>query len=194
MHCENRHTADQRHRRSSLIILGMCFAAVSAIAQSPPLPYVNHGACPFEGCVYREWKAKSRIMTYLSRESPKTIFTVEPGEVVTAVTGDVITTVPGEARRRGANETVYLLTSHGEGEYTAWQGGAVGRIDISVFKQPDVPGAGYSACVRTDTCEGEVFSYPKMVWWVQIRNARGQIGWTNRPQDFDCKNAISTCR
>jgi hypothetical protein len=173
-----------------MVVLG-----ARVFTQSPAVPHIESGACPFEGCIYREWRAKALVIAYESRERRIRVFTVQRGEVVTAITGDVITTMPGRARIKGDEAIAYLLTSHGEGEYTAWIRGALSSINISRFKQPDVRGAGYSACVQFDICEGEVLTYPKYTWWVQIRNARGQIGWTNRPVDFDCKDALGgTCQ
>ena len=178
---------------------------------APIMPFVDRGACPFEGCVYRDWKAKRQVVAYEmwdSRASVRPFFTVRPGETVTAMTGVVIVTAAGRARifrevsQKGTsrdfpnqsvtvtlhpNDMVYLLTYHGEGGYTAWFRGVLFDLDTSDFQQPDVPGAVYSACVRTQTCKGEVLEYPKKVWWVQIRNATGQIGWTDHTtnQDFE---------
>jgi hypothetical protein len=165
------------------------------------MPYVDRGACPFEGCVYRDWKATARVEAVeLSRTKPWTssgrvLFTIAPGETVTAVTGVVVTTVPGKATRFGGpnakDDVIYLLTYHGEGVYTAWVNGTVVRdFYITNFEQPDLPGAGYSACVRTQTCDGKVLSYAQKTWWVQLRNAKGQIGWTDQAQCFDGRDAF----
>jgi hypothetical protein len=126
---------------------------------------------------------------------PAALFTIAPGETVTAVTGVVVTTVPGKATRFGGptskDDVIYLLTYHGEGVYTAWVNGTVVRdFYITNFEQPDLPGAGYSACVRTQTCDGKVLSYPQKTWWVQLRNAKGQIGWTDQAQCFDGRDAF----
>jgi hypothetical protein len=85
---------------------------------------------------------------------------------------------------------VYLLTPHGEGSLTAWANGALISMDITNLKQPDIPGAGYSGCVETQTCNGEVLAYPKCTWWVKLRNATGQIGWTSQTADFHGRNAL----
>jgi len=33
-----------------------------------------------------------------------------------------------------------------------------------------------------------MIEYPGTVWWVKIRNARGEIGWSNQPENFDNKD------
>jgi hypothetical protein len=35
----------------------------------------------------------------------------------------------------------------------------------------------------------EIIEKPKSVWWVQIRNSRGQTGWTDQPDSFSNKGA-----
>jgi hypothetical protein len=210
------------HVVGSVMVLLM--ATVAAQAQDPPpaklpaLPFVDMGACPFEGCVYRDWTVKTRVVTYEtwdSRAPVRQVFATNPGETVTAMTGVVLVTSVGRAliRRQMTAATllseqfptqrpservsvlpgtlVYLLTSHGEGFYTAWVNGVLVGFDITNLEQPNTPGAGYSGCVRTQTCDGEVLEYPRRTWWVRIRNAAGQIGWTSQTQAFDGYDAYS---
>jgi hypothetical protein len=175
--------------RYVVLVAALVAAAVAAFAQPPDLPHIEPDTCPFEGCVFREWKVIRRVVAYESREVRTPVFAVEPGEVVTALTGDVVTTTPGKALRYSDGAEVHLLVPHGEGIYTVWSNGSKGKADIGWYKPPDYPG-----CARNNSCQGEVFSYPKYTWWVQIRNAKGQVGWTDQTRDLDCKNAISTCR
>jgi hypothetical protein len=198
----------------------MC-GVVSAAAQSGPvMPYVDRGACPFEGCVYRDWKATAQVRAVdFPGPTPWTsygrvLFTIAAGETVTAMTGVVVTNVPGKATlfrdltvenySRGfpqsepasvqlkRDDTIYLLTYHGEGEYTAWVNGTlISNFYVTNFEQPNVPGAGYSSCVVKRTCDGKVLNYPQKTWWVQLRNAKGQIGWTDCPQYFDGSDALA---
>ena len=187
-------------------------------AQLPALPFVDKGACPGEGCVYRDWKVKTRVVTYetwMSGAPVREVFATNPGETVTAMTGVVLVTSAGRAqirrqitipalisdqfpRQRPSERVsvvpgtvVYLLTSHGEGFFTAWVNGVLVNFDITNLEQPKTPGAGYSGCVRTQTCDGEVLEYPRRTWWVQIRNAAGQIGWTSQTQAFDGYDALA---
>ena len=204
-------------KRRLLAGLAIVLTATPAFAQLPALPFIDKGACPFEGCVYRDWKAKAPVVTYEtwdSRAPVREVFTTTPGETVTAMTGVVLVTAAGRAQIRrpimapalvseqfprqrpsemvsiAPGTVVYLLTSHGEGSYTAWVNGLLVRMDITNLEQPKTPGAGYSGCVRTQTCDGEVLEYPRRTWWVQIRNAAGQIGWTKQTEGFDGINAL----
>jgi hypothetical protein len=200
-------------------LAAMVLAATPVLTQQlPALPFVDRGICPGEGCVYRDWTARAHVVTYQtwdSRAPGREVFAIEPGEIVTAMTGVVLVTAAGRAlvRREMTARTlvseqfprqqppetvsiapgtmVYLLTSHGEGSYTAWVNGVLVYMDIANLEQPTTPGAAYSGCVRTQTCDGEVLDYPKRTWWVQIRNAVGQIGWTSQTDDFDGMNALA---
>jgi hypothetical protein len=70
-------------------------------AQMPALPFVDRGACPFEGCVYRDWTVKARVVTYEtwdSRAPVREVFATNPGETVTAMTGVVLVTSAGRAQ------------------------------------------------------------------------------------------------
>src|SRR5258706_10225280 len=70
-------------------------------AQLPALPFVDKGACPGEGCVYRDWKVKTRVVTYetwMSGAPVREVFATNPGETVTAMTGVVLVTSAGRAQ------------------------------------------------------------------------------------------------
>ena len=60
------------------------------------MPYVDWGACPFEGCVYREWIAQQAaiVRTARRKDAPVT-FHLSPGDKVVALTGVVVVTEPG---------------------------------------------------------------------------------------------------
>ena len=54
------------------------------------MPYEDAGACPFEGCVYREWQARDRVPVFAERrDNACEVFVIAPGERVTALTGVV---------------------------------------------------------------------------------------------------------
>lgn len=175
-----------------------------AYAQTrPPLPYEDAGACPFECCTYREWIANKSTPIHRTRNNNSpVVFTAAPRERVQGVTGVVITTKAGELRisraitiqdysgsqgtnasrpiqaRRG--DIVYLLTPLGEGSYKAWFKGKfiiINVIDVMEENQRGSAGSGVNI-PRT--------SY---TWWMQIRNRRGQTGWTNQAANFDNKDA-----
>ncbi len=146
--------------------------------QQPPIPYEDHGACPFECCTYRRWTVKTRTLVRQDRNASSPIsFTLQRGERVTGMTGVVITTQPGLARalkpasigrlqvRQG--EIVYLLTYAGEGSYKVWYRGKVEEIAIE--------GDDVFTLIRE----------PLSIWWVKVKNSKGQIGWTNQTSNFD---------
>lgn len=174
-------------------------ASQSALS-GPPIPYEDAGACPFEGCVYREWQATETVIVRRVRSANGTIaFTVRKGEAITAITGVVVTTSPGQVRfRKPVNlssssgsvhvepgETLYLLTYRGEGFTKAWFKG-------KFYEELDGSTAFFNDICATDSnrCAGAIVEQPKQVWWVQIKNGKGQIGWTNKPDKFDRKDAL----
>src|SRR5690554_5510024 len=55
----------------SLLAALAILASLAAVqAQSlPPLPFEDIGACPFEGCVYREWVARSAVEIRSERQT-----------------------------------------------------------------------------------------------------------------------------
>src|SRR5262252_2487306 len=171
-------------------------AGPQPVGSGPPMPYVDSGACPFEGCVYREWQSGADLVVRTTRAAAASIaFRVRKGEVITALTGVVVTTSPGRVRFRQPvdltstegtihvepGETLYLLTYEGEGFTKAW------------FKGKVYTGLDGSTAFFSDPCTGcagTIVARPRQVWWVSIRNAKGQVGWTNEPDKFDGKDAL----
>ena len=176
----------------------------AAYAQTrPPLPYQDAGACPFECCTYREWIANKSTPIHRTRNNNSpVVFTVNSRERVRAVTGVVITTKAGEIRitraiaiqdytgSQGTNtsrtiqarsgDIIYLLTPLGEGSYKAWFKGELITInagDVMEANQRGSAGSEIRIPATTNT------------WWVQIRNRQNQTGWTDRPDNFDNKDA-----
>ena len=166
----------------------------------PPMPYEDAGACPFEGCVYREWQANDAVVVRKTRaENGPLVFSVRKGETITAITGVVVTTSPGQVRFRKPfvlsslsgsihvepGETLYLLTNRGEGFTKAWFKG-------KFYDEVDGSTAFFNDICATDPnrCAGAIVNQSKQVWWVQIKNAKGQVGWTNEPDKFDRIDAL----
>ncbi len=184
----------------SLWISSASHSSQSLAVAKPPIPYVDIGACPFEGCVYREWVANSAVM--IRKERSKTAllaFTVKKGERVTALTGVVITTKPGRVLFRESinldsdsgvlhiepGETLFLLTYQGEGSTKAWFQGKIYDHVLGETAFFD------SRCEKDPSrCVGRIVERPVSEWWVQIRNSRGQIGWTKETDKFDGKDAL----
>lgn len=184
------------------------FVAQSAAGIArPPLPYVDHGACPFECCTYRDWTAETRLDAYKQHEGPgrrEVVFAVNRGERVTAMTGVVVTTGAAEVRitkpttlevhsRRfpkappekvalSPGDRVFLLTPQGEGWMSGWTDDRLlESFDASRF-------AHAAACSSSPRCTGTIESEAKREWWVKIRNARGQIGWVLMPRGPNFSN------
>ena len=146
---------------------------------APPSTFKDEGACPFEGCIYRQWKTQESTTVHEQPEDGSAvIFSLKPGEWVTAVTGFVLTSEPGifEFRQDGKTAErfvkfskgakVYVYTPYGEGVYKAWFNGQF--IDF------DLPSAE----------DGEWVKEPKFLWWVHLRNSKNQEGWTSETGHF----------
>jgi hypothetical protein len=158
------------------------------VASEPPeMPYEDAGACPFEGCVYREWVARERVQVLAERrDGARESFAIGAGEPVMAVTGVVSVTRPGRVQvteptaietNAGSltlqpTETLYLLTPLGEGHFVASVRGRIVR---------DV-----------DPLTARVLEPVQFTWWVQLRNAAGQTGWAKvRPGQFRGMDLLS---
>jgi len=203
-----------RHRLPVLRIVALLLAAsiplaaqraVGAGRQSdgPRLPFEDAGACPFEGCVYREWVATNAVQVRRDRTTAAPLaFRVRAGEKVTALTGVVVTVRAGRIQFRTAHEalsdggpirisagdTLYLLTYQGEGFSKVWFHGLVySDVDLTDYIAGDCEPA-------PGRCAGRLLNRPQSVWWVQIRNAREQVGWTNEPDKFDGKDELGKDR
>jgi hypothetical protein len=148
----------------------------------PPTPYEDQGACPFECCSYRRWTVKAQTVVKQDRyRSSPVAFKLRRGERVMGMTGVVITTRPGQARvlkstvigglQARSGETIYLLTYLGEGFYKVWYKDKVEKAEIE--------GGGGFTIVRE----------PESVWWVKVKNSKGQIGWTDQTNNFNGTDA-----
>ena len=172
----------------------------SLMGAKPPVPYVDKGACPFEGCVYREWVANSVVMMRTERSQTASLaYNVRKGERVTALTGVVITIKPGLVLFREsinlvsdsgtlhikAGEALFLLTYRGEGSTKAWFQG-------KIYDNVEGADAFYDSRCESDPsrCAGRIVERPVSEWWVQIRNGGGKIGWTKETDKFDGKDAF----
>lgn len=173
-------------------VIGL-FLTGNTFAQGPKVPYKDVGACPFECCLYRGWTANKDTVLYkqMSEKSP-IAFRVKRREKVTGITGTVITNKAGTVKAladitatedskeiTGKKFTVksgdifYVLTSMGEGFYQLWYKGKFFQDEIYNEKTM------------------KILTKPESVWWVKIKNRRGQIGWTKLPENFDNKDGCS---
>jgi hypothetical protein len=190
----------------ALVLLIALSLSVPAVAgqrgktAGPRMPYVDSGACPFEGCAYGEWTSigSVRVRRDRDRRSP-VVFDLATGDKVTAVTGAVVVLRPGRVEfkaatqlssqdgmlRVSAGDTLYLLAYIGEGFTNAWLKGRIyrgvdGATSFFDVRCTDEPGR----------CNGRVVEPPLTEWWVQLRVSDGRTGWTDEPEKFDGKNRI----
>jgi hypothetical protein len=161
----------------SLTVLIFAPHAFGQRREGPSVPYFDRGACPFECCTYRRWNVdKPTAMRSAMRDNAPVSFRLKAGEKVVGMTGVVITTQPGILRvlkdttlrdvslRRG--DKIYLLTNLGEGFSKVWYKGRIFEgdpYDESIF---------------------ETLQERKSIWWVKVKNRRGQIGWSRQPENF----------
>jgi hypothetical protein len=185
-------------RAAFLLCLALACASPMVLAQpaprdGPPVPFEDAGACPFELCTYGDWTARRAVVVRQERRlgSP-IVFRVARGEKVTAITGVVVTLEAGRVRFRVRHEMdsrtgrlvvmpgqiLYLLTYQGEGFTKAWFGGRLyDELDGTEF---------FNAACEDDPgrCAGRIVVQPRREWWAQLRNAAGQVGWTNEAETF----------
>jgi hypothetical protein len=173
-----------------LLLFGLTilfFLSGNLSAQTLKLPFKDVGACPFECCTYREWTAnKDTILYQQMKDGSPLAFKVRKKETVTGITGVVITTKPGIGKalkdvtveiyednsqrqkkikfRKG--ELLKLLTYQGEGFYSVWHQGKTYSVNL-------------------DDGNIKQLSRPISIWWVKIKNKKGQTGWTKLPENFD---------
>jgi hypothetical protein len=191
------------HRGGLATSLLCClFLAAAARAQTrPPRNYEDRGACPFECCTYRGWTVNADTVFYKSRTAGSAqVYRAKKGERVTGLTGVVVTLEPGRAVVRKATtlgdarrkvrvrpgDVIYLLHYSGEGVYKFWFRGRIYE------DWPDVPYAAGGAGVPTGRGYVEKLSEPKTVWWVKVKNRRGQIGWSRQNRHFDDVDACGS--
>lgn len=170
-----------------LALIGLIFLA-TAISGTPPSPYVDSGACPFECCQYGDWRARSNIRAHARRDQhSRTIFTIRKGEKVRAITGAVVTEKPGRIRilepmvvgakyrfalHRG--DIIFTLHYLGEGTELFWYQGRVDECELHI-----APFVSKGQQPKMQLLEQETTA-----WWIKVRNAAGKVGWINE-SDFD---------
>jgi hypothetical protein len=151
-------------------------------AESLQLPYVQKGACPFEGCTYGIWDTLKD--TYIYKKPDKNsgqIGQIPRGEKLRAVTGDVYV-IPGRAkvidrphrsaRNLNTEKEIFILDYVGEGYSRIFQDGIYAEVKIARTKNrcKENPNWRY--------CWVEVIEEPVTYWWVFVESLDGKIkGW-----------------
>ena len=180
---------------SLVILLSSLVAGSTTTAQDikPPIPYLDRGACPFECCTYRRWTVEKDTVVYTQRSTTSAVaFRVKKGEHVTGVTGVVMTVKPGKVIVKKAKtigeeskarvkpgDILYSLHYAGEGIYKVWFRGKLydEEMPTSPYLITKVP-------IEQREEYLHVVNEPDWTWWVQVKNSRGQIGWTKQHDHF----------
>ena len=145
-----------------LALVALALAVPVLRQEPPPLPYLDQGACPFEGCIYREWTAKKAVVAYVEPKVGSPVaFTIKERQVVRAETGFVLTSKAGVTKvvkpitlgydkdskdpapkpllNLKPGELLYTLHDMGEGFDLFWYKGKVYTDQIS-SDEPDPNG------------------------------------------------------
>jgi hypothetical protein len=121
------------------------------------------------------------------RRGAAVAFSVEQGEDVIGLTGVVVTTRAGQARlfrpvelgrrriKAFPGEIVYILHYQGEGNWKFW---FKGYVDKDGFPDLDDTAPDSELDLR-------IVSRPETIWWVKVKNGKGQVGWTYETEKLD---------
>jgi hypothetical protein len=160
---------------------------------NPPAVYVDKGACPFECCTYRKWRAEKTTIAYARPDKgSKVIGKFKAGARIVALTGQVRTVVPGKfvvIKAHGEykpGDVLWVYTPLGEGFYKVWFNGKMFDEQLDYVTGPferTIP-----KCEETPDCWGKLERELQVDWWVKIRSADGWIGWTNQAENFSNKD------
>ena len=193
-------------RRINLALVQLLYFVTSICwaQDSPPIPYIDNGACPFECCIYRQWQAKEPGVAYVDPSvGTGQAFSISATEWVTAETGFVATKEFGITRilkpiRLGypedsegtdqkpelelkPGELLYILHPAGEGYDVFWYHGKVYSDQITLDEN--------NGPMDRSDLSIESVSRPVTEWWVRIKNSKGQVGWIQIPPYFDNADA-----
>ena len=164
---------------------------------APPRHYEDFGACPFECCTYRQWTVNADTIFYKDRSTNSPVsFRAKKGEHVTGMTGVVITLQPGKALVKKATtlgtekhqvqvkpgDVLYVLHYMGEGYYKFWFNGRIYQDQIPSISDRLSPEEKTRQLIQP-------LNEPQTVWWVKVKNKRGQIGWSKQDRHFDGMDA-----
>ena len=156
------------------VIMPLLLSLALLAADRPPSPYIDRGACPFECCTYRRWRALKPMVLHDRPGGHRIVGRLQSGEWVRALTGETRSKpvalaapfdVPKDGIRKG--DRVFVLHYSGEGFWKVW--------------------------VRGETVD-EPFQLaeaqrPLTEWWAQVRTSSGIVGWVRAENAFANQDA-----
>ena len=150
----------------------------------PPSIYISRGACPFEGCVYRDWIAKHDLNVYDRAGGTAVVDHLRQGDRVHAITGEIhcrplrVTASrdhpePGSyeptSPRIRKGQVYYVLHYVGEGQWKVW---FRGQVTVVEGLPPGAP-------------------RPRTTWWAKVTTPRGITGWVIATDNFDGQDMLA---
>ncbi len=175
------------------IVIAWLGGVDSAFAESPPPdPFIDKNQQLIDGCIYRKWNVKQTTLLFVDKNiSSPQVTVLYPGNIVQAITGDVhshpariIVTKRHkgyQGRSYNEGEQLYALTYAGAGWYRLWHQGEIVYEDVSQVR------GFFSRAVDDQAAWGVLIDKLQMEWWVQVRTADGQVGWSNEAENFGNK-------
>lgn len=171
-------------RKERFFVALLVLVASAVYADDYPVFYIDKGACPFECCTYRDWRAEKTTRLYAEPKTASRVAGIaEKRAIVKAQTGEVHIK-PGKlivkrdvaAFRKG--NILWVYTYLGEGFFKVWYRGTFIEEEIGFdYRNPSPDDWGYFEVI------------PDSIWWVRLRTSKGIEGWTNQPENFSNKDA-----
>jgi hypothetical protein len=184
--------------RSAFLIVSALLSLLptmhAAQSKRPDLPFFDWNACPFEGCVYRQWTARKPVVVYDTwKRTRQPLTSLAAGDKALAVTGVVITFKPGVIRmdrdhtvtqwptygdritytlKRG--DIILTYAYRGEGSWAVWFNGTY----LPSFEIPPARRLDGQDC-RPIECAATYTDLGKKEWWAKVKLKSGRTGWIN---------------
>src|ERR1700737_4291875 len=170
--------------------------SAKSIISEPELPVIDYNACPFEGCVFREWIVTKRSTIYDSwRENRKAMGLLTEGEKVQGITGVSIQRKPDRFLVKKpvpyfslkAGDVILQYQQWGEGYADLWANGHWHRdFDWGQTEDGKVILTDQGFTLPPVFKEGSVSLVERGVreWWVQVGRADGTTGWVPADGNF----------
>lgn len=159
----------------------------------PDSVLLRAGVCPFECCVYGEWRADSEIPILVEPANDAiAVDTLHPSERFRARTGYlevtgpaivvVLDTVPDDVGRDIAfvpGDTLVVLDHVGEGAWNVWHDEQVKQVSAFWGAEVGSPKGAYYGAYRRE-------------WWVNAESPRGRSGWFRADLDVEL-SGVDAC-